>query len=163
MPTLVGEGPLAVASPDPGGVKRAQLWRESLAHALQRHVGFAMVDKRRSAGVVSSDNLVAGDVRDHTVLLLDDLIASGETMRRAAVALRLAGAREVLAFAAHGLFTGAAGEVLGDERLASIVVTESVPAFRLPATAAVRSKLVVASAAPLFARAISASHAAWPH
>lgn len=161
VPKLVGEGPLAVASPDPGGVKRAQLWRESLEHALQRHVGFAMVDKRRSAGVVSSDNLVAGDVRDNTVLLLDDLVASGETMRRAAAALRLAGAREVLAFAAHGLFTGQAGEVLGDDSIASIVVTDSVPAFRLPPAAAVRSKLVMASAAPLFARAVSASHAAW--
>ena len=51
-------------------------------------VGFAMVDKRRSAGLVSSANLVAGDVGGMTVLLLDDLIASGETMKRAAQALR---------------------------------------------------------------------------
>ena len=48
---LVGAAPLAVASPDPGGVKRAQLWRESLQEQLGRPVGFAMVDKRRSAGV----------------------------------------------------------------------------------------------------------------
>jgi len=161
VPKLVGEGPLAVASPDPGGVKRAQLWRESLEQALQRPVGFAMVDKRRSAGVVSSDNLVAGEVSNCTVLLLDDLIASGETMRRAAVALRHAGAREVLAFAAHGLFTGQAGEVLGDDSIASIVVTDSVPAFRLPAAATALGKLLVVSAAPLFARAISTTHAAW--
>jgi len=120
-----------------------------------------MVDKRRSAGVVSSDNLVAGEVSNCTVLLLDDLIASGETMRRAAVALRHAGAREVLAFAAHGLFTGQAGEVLGDDSIASIVVTDSVPAFRLPAAATALGKLLVVSAAPLFARAISTTHAAW--
>ena len=161
VPELADEGPLAVASPDPGGVKRAQLWRESLEHTLQRPVGFAMVDKRRSAGVVSSENLVAGDVNGSTVLLLDDLIASGETMRRAAVALRHAGAREVLAFSAHGLFTGQAGEVLGDDSIASIVVTDSVPPFRLPGTVAVRNKLRVVSAAPLFAWAVSATHAAW--
>jgi len=157
---LAVDHPLAVASPDPGGVKRAQLWRESLAQTLARPVGFAMVDKRRSAGVVSSEHLVAGDVDSLTVLLLDDLIASGDTMRRAAVALRLAGAREVLAFAAHGLFTGPAGEALADAGLAQIAVTDSVPPFRLSETGAVRSKLRVVSAAPLFAEAIRASHGA---
>lgn len=158
---LAGMGALAVASPDPGGVKRAQLWRESLEKRLLRSVGFAMVDKRRSAGVVSSDNLVAGEVGGMTVLLLDDLIASGDTMKRAAVALRQAGAREVLAFAAHGLFVGAAADMLGDDSISRIVVTDSVPPFRLPPHAAVRSKLRVVSAAPLFAQAISVSHAAW--
>ncbi|MDE2299317.1 MAG: ribose-phosphate pyrophosphokinase, partial [Burkholderiales bacterium] len=73
---LAGTGPLVVAAPDPGGVKRAQLWRESLVAQLARPVGFAMVDKRRSAGLVSSASLVAGDVVGATVLLLDDLIAS---------------------------------------------------------------------------------------
>jgi ribose-phosphate pyrophosphokinase len=158
---LAGEGALAVASPDPGGVKRAQLWRESLEQTQKRPVGFAMVDKRRSAGLVSSENLVAGEVDGSTVLLLDDLIASGDTMRRAAVALRRAGAREVLAFAAHGLFTGSAAELLGDDSLAAVIVTDSVPPFRLPASAAVRSKLRVLSAAPLFAQALKAAHEAW--
>lgn len=157
---LAGQSPLAVASPDPGGVKRAQLWRESLAQTLARPVGFAMVDKRRSAGVVSSEHLVAGDVDGLTVLLLDDLIASGDTMHRAAMALRQAGAREVLAFAAHGLFTGPARDVLADASLTQIVVTDSVPTFRLPEAGAVRSKLRVVSAAPMFAAAIRASHAA---
>jgi ribose-phosphate pyrophosphokinase len=158
---LVGHSTLAVASPDPGGVKRAQLWRESLEQSLKRPVGFAMVDKRRSAGVVSSENLVAGDVGGMTVLLLDDLIASGDTMRRAALALCQAGARKVVAFAAHGLFTGPAADVLENDSIAEIIITDSVPPFRLPATAPVRSKLRVASAVPLFAQAIAASHAAW--
>jgi ribose-phosphate pyrophosphokinase len=157
----LGEQAVAVASPDPGGVKRAQLWRESLALTLGRPVGFAMVDKRRSAGLVSSDNLVAGDVNGMTVMLLDDLIASGDTMRRAAVALRGAGARQVLAFAAHGLFVGSAAEVLRDESIGQVIITDSVPPFRLPAVHDVRKKLRVVSAAPLFAQAIRASHAAW--
>jgi len=158
---LVGKDALAVASPDPGGVKRAQLWRESLEKTFLRPVGFAMVDKRRSAGVVSSENLVAGDVAGMTVLLIDDLIASGDTMRRAAVALRRAGATEVVACAAHGLFTGPAADALADDSISRIVVTDSVPPFRLPLTSAVRGKLSFASAALLFALAIRASHRAW--
>lgn len=158
---LAGQEALVVASPDPGGVKRAQLWRESLEKTLSRPVGFAMVDKRRSAGVVSSDNLVAGDVAGTTVLLIDDLIASGDTMRRAALALRRADAREVLAFAAHGLFTGACNELLAADCIAKIIVTDSVPPFRLPPSGAVQRKLTRVSVAPLFARAIHASHGAW--
>ena len=158
---LVGSEALAVASPDPGGVKRAQLWRESLEKKLLRPIGFAMVDKRRSAGVVSSENLVAGDVGGMTVLLIDDLIASGDTMRRAAVALRRAGAREVVACAAHGLFTGPAADALADDSIASVFVTDSVPPFRLPLDSRVRRKLTIASAAPQFALAIEACHGAW--
>lgn len=158
---LAGGEALAVASPDPGGVKRAQLWREALETMLGRPVGFAMVDKRRSAGVVSSDKLVAGDVAGMTVLLLDDLIASGDTMKRAALALRQAGARQVVACAAHGLFTGCAADALADDSMAQIIVTDSVPSFRLPATAVVRNKLRVASVASLLAQPIQASHGAW--
>lgn len=158
---LTGDGPLAVASPDPGGVKRAQLWRESLGSALGRAVGFAMVDKRRSAGNVSSENLVAGDVDGMSVLLIDDLISSGDTVRRAAVALRKAGAREVVACVAHGLFTGSATEVLADDSISRIVVTDSVPPFRLPLASVVHKKLTIASAVPLFSMAINSCHAAW--
>lgn len=151
---------VAVASPDPGGVKRAQLWRESLEKCLGQPIGFAMLDKRRSAGVVTSENLVAGDVDGMTVFLIDDLIASGDTMRRGAVALAKAGAQKVVACAAHGLFTGAACEAMADDSIAHILLTDSVPPFRLPLSSAVRSKLTIASTAPLFATAIRASHGA---
>jgi ribose-phosphate pyrophosphokinase len=159
---LAGDGALAVASPDPGGVKRAQLWRESLAERLARPVGFAMVDKRRTGGLVSSANLVAGDIGGMTVLLLDDLIASGDTMKRAAQALRHAGAREVIACAAHGLFIEPAADVLADAAISQVLVTDSVPPFRLPATGAVSRKLRIVAAAPLFAQAIRECRDSWP-
>src|SRR5512137_2987851 len=65
---LAGDTPLAVASPDVGGVKRAQLWREALEESLQQPVGQAFIDKRRAAGVVSSGDVVAGDIAGATVL-----------------------------------------------------------------------------------------------
>ena len=162
VPAWVGDRPLAIASPDPGGVKRAQLWQASLEHRLARPVGFAMVDKRRSAGQVSSCGLVAGQVEGMAVLLIDDLIASGQTLRHAAQALRQAGAREVMACAAHGLFTGQAAEALADPSLARVLVTDSVPDLRLPATAQVRDKLRIVTVAQLFAQAVRACRDAWP-
>jgi ribose-phosphate pyrophosphokinase len=159
--TWAARGPIAVVSPDPGGVKRALLWQEHLQARLARPVGFAMIDKRRSAGVVSGANLVAGDVKDMTTLVFDDLIASGETMRRAAAALRSAGAREVVAVAAHGLFIAPAAEVLADAGIAQVAVTDSVPPFRLPPEGPAARKLLRVSAVPLFAQAIRGSHARW--
>jgi len=153
---LAARGPLAVASPDPGGVKRAQLWGEALQACIGAPVGFAMVDKRRSAGIVTSAGLVAGDVQDATVLLYDDLIASGETMRRAALALRGAGAASVIACAAHGLFVAPAAEVLRDDAIEQVWVSDSVPAFRIPQDDPLRAKLRVVSCAPLFAGALGA-------
>lgn len=158
---LAGDGRLAVASPDPGGVKRAQLWRESLIERLSVPVGFAFVDKRRSAGLVSSDNLVAGDVQGLSVLLLDDLIATGATMQRAAQALRHAGARDVIGCAAHGLFIEPAADVLADAAISRVLVTDSVPPFRLPVGGPVSRKLRVVSAVALFASAIRQCRDSW--
>lgn len=152
----IGDGPVAVVSPDPGGVKRAQLWRERLEARLARPVGFAMIDKRRSGGVVSGFDLVAGEVAGTTALLVDDLVASGSTMVRAARALRTAGARQVVAFAAHGLFVPPAAELLADPALAAVVVTDSVPAFRVPPDSPLAARLQVVSAAPALADAIAA-------
>ena len=156
---LLGNGPVAVVSPDPGGTKRAQVWREELETRLKRPVGFAMMDKRRSAGLVSGMQIVAGDVADATVLLFDDLIATGETLQRAAQALQRAGARRIIACAAHGLFVGAAGQALVGGAIDQVLVTDSVPAFRLPASA--RSLVKVVPCAALFAQAIRDSHASW--
>jgi ribose-phosphate pyrophosphokinase len=122
-----------------------------------------MIDKRRSAGVVSSANLVAGEVTGQSVLVFDDLIASGETMRRAAVALREHGARDVIAVAAHGLFIAPAAEVLADASITELGVSDSVPPFRLPADGETVRKLECISVAPLLTQAIRASHAAWIH
>lgn len=150
--TLPAGGPVVVASPDPGGVKRAQLFREMLENMTGRTVGSAFMEKRRSAGVVSG-NLLVGDVTDATVLVIDDMIASGGTMVRAAEACHASGARAVYALAAHGLFIGDADQALKDERIAKTVITDTIPPFRLNSDT-VRDHLDIISAAPLFADAI---------
>lgn len=160
---LAETGPVVVASPDPGGAKRAQLWREELESRLRRPVGFAMVDKRRSSGVVSSMHLVSGEVEGATVLLFDDIVATGTTMQRAAEAIRREGAARVYAFAAHGLFVPPAAQALGGDAIEQLVVTDSVPAFRLPPDSPLRKRLQIVSCVPLLAAAIRESHASWVH
>jgi len=147
---------LAVVSPDPGGVKRADLFREALEAVLGHPVGRGFVEKRRSAGVVSGD-LFVGDVEGATVLVIDDLISTGNTLLRAARAARKAGARRVIALVTHGLFMQGAAEVLSDPAIEQLVVTDAVPAFRL-GDHPVREKILMLAAAPLLAEAIRRLH-----
>jgi ribose-phosphate pyrophosphokinase len=150
---LLGGEPVVVASPDIGGVKRVQVWRERLEARWGRALGQAFVDKRRSAGVVSGGTIVAGHVAGCTVLLRDDLISTFGTIARATEALLAAGARRVLAFAAHGLFVGEAAAMLAANRVERVFVTDSVPPFRL-APGPARARVEVLASAALFAAAI---------
>lgn len=149
---------VAVVSPDAGGIKRSESFRLRLAAALGRPVAAAFAEKHRSEGVVSGE-LITGDVAGRCAIIVDDLIGAGTTIMRTAKACRRLGADPVYAAASHGLFVGEAPRMLADEALTGLVVTDSVPAFRLPA-GPVRDKLVVLSTAGLFAGAIERIHGA---
>lgn len=145
--------PLVVMSPDPGGVKRAQLFRETLKDRLGQHVGFGFMEKRRSAGVMTGGDVV-GDFDGKSVLIVDDMIGSGGTMIAAAGQCRKLGAVSVYAVAAHGLFVGDAAALFSGDLVDRVFVTDSVPPFRLPD--GVRTpRLEIVSIADEFAAALS--------
>ncbi|GAP65793.1 ribose-phosphate pyrophosphokinase [Mizugakiibacter sediminis] len=145
-----------VLSPDEGGIKRADAFREALARALRRPPAFGFMEKRRSGGVVSGETLFA-EARGRSVLIVDDLIGTGTTAQRAARAARAQGAAHVYVAAAHGLFLAGAGAVLADDALDRVAVCDTVPPFRLDPALAAR-KLDVVDASGLFAEAIRRMH-----
>ena len=153
---LLAEQEAVVVSPDAGGVKRAERFREALARALDRDVTSAFVEKYRSWGVVTGGTVVGG-VKDRAAVIIDDLISTGTTMARAAKACRELGATKVFAAAAHGLFVGEASRIVMDPALERVVTTDSVPPFRLDLMVA-KQKLVVLESAPLLAGAIKRIH-----
>lgn len=150
---LAGED-LAVISPDAGGMKRAELLRETLEGALGKPVGKGLAEKYRSAGVVSGD-LFVGNVKGRSALIVDDLISTGGTLLRTAQSARAAGARRVLALVTHGLFMPGAETVLADPAIDQVIVTDAVPPFRLTQAT---DKLVMLPCAPLLADAIRRLH-----
>jgi len=152
----LGEGDVVVVSPDAGGVKRADAFRQTLTRKLGRPVGAAFIEKYRSSGVVSG-GAVVGEVAGRTAILIDDLISSGTTLARAALACKALGATRVLAAATHGVFAGEAGEVLAGPALDELVVTDSIAPLRLPPRL-LESKVKVIETAPLFAEAIRRMH-----
>jgi ribose-phosphate pyrophosphokinase len=147
---------LCVVSPDTGGAKRAELFREALEVASGRHIGKAFVDKHRSAGIVSGD-LFIGDVACATALVIDDLISTGGTLLRAARAARKAGAARVLALVTHGLFMPGSSDMLADPAIERVIVTDTVPLFRLSA-GLLRDKVEILPAAPLLAETVIRLH-----
>ena len=103
LPELGNSAQIVVVSPDVGGIKRAERFREALARALKQEVPGAFVEKSRAKGAVSFGRLI-GDVRGSIVVILDDLISTGSTLVNAAKACKDKGATRVYAAASHGLF-----------------------------------------------------------
>lgn len=152
----LGHGDVVVVSPDSGGVKRAEAFREALAQRLGREVATAFMQKLRSEGVVSGDALV-GAVTGKTVIVLDDLISSGTTLMRAARACHAAGAARSYVAATHGLFAAAASQVVADAPCERVIVTSSVPPVRL-APELVTARLTILDISGLVAEAIRRLH-----
>jgi ribose-phosphate pyrophosphokinase len=153
---LKGADRLVVMSPDAGGVKRAEAFRQALGSAFGADIPLAFMEKTRSSGVVAGETVV-GEVGGATVVILDDLISTGTTMTRAAGACLERGAQQVFAAATHGLFVGDAEKVIADDALEKVIITDSVPPFRLD-DQLLRDKVVVLEAAHLFAEAIRRIH-----
>ncbi len=147
----LGTATLAVASPDVGGIKRAQLFREQLAARLGHDVDLVFIEKRRALGVVSGGQVI-GEVRGRAVIVLDDLCATGGTLIRAAAALRAAGASAVHVAVTHAPLPAGIAALEAADTIAGIWLTDSVGTTLHAGNASART--VVLPIAPLYAEAL---------
>lgn len=145
-------GRLAVASPDVGGIKRAQIFRELLAERVQWPVELIFAEKRRASGVVTSAGLVGNPAGQH-VIIIDDLCATGGTVLGAAAMCRSAGALAVHVGVTHAPLSEGLDNLIAAESITQIVTTDSVGDVHQP-TADPARKLVTLSIAPLFGQAL---------
>jgi len=67
------------------------------------------------------------ELENRTVMLVDDVIASGQTLVEAARLLHAAGAARVEAVATHGLYAPGAREALAAARIESVLATDAIP------------------------------------
>ncbi len=114
---------LVVVSPDVGGVVRARAMTKSIGG----DVGLAIIDKRRPEPNVSAVMHIIGDVKGKTCVLIDDLVDTAGTLCHAAEALKEHGAKRVIAYATHPVFSGPAIGNIINSKLDEVVVTNSIP------------------------------------
>ncbi|HEY6799386.1 MAG TPA: ribose-phosphate diphosphokinase [Agromyces sp.] len=137
---------LTVVSPDMGRVRVADIWSDKLGAPL------AIIHKRRDPLVPNQVSVheIVGDVAGRVCLLVDDLIDTGRTIVKAAEALKAAGATGVVVAATHAVFSSPAVELLQEDCIDSVVVTDTLP---IPESKR-WDRLTVLPIAPLLARAI---------
>ncbi len=141
-----------VVSPDTGGIKRAEIFREALVRHIGRQVTSVFMEKKRSAGVVSGEAIV-GDVQNKNAIIIDDLISTGGTIVRTANACKKKGCNKVYAAATHGVFSHESGQLFNCEWLEKIVITNTIPSSRFIGENT-NSKLVSVDISSLLAKVI---------
>lgn len=144
-----GGSDVVIVSPDAGGVERAR------AYAKRLKAGLGIIDKRREAANVSEVMNIIGDVKDKTVIVVDDMIDTAGTLTNAAEALRDAGATRVVACASHAVLSGPAIDRIENSPLEEVVVTNSIPASEAGAAC---SKIKQLSVARLLGEAVKRIH-----
>ncbi len=148
----IGDTVDSIVAPDLGGVKATRVFVDAYADLSHASLPMAVMDKRRSEGIVSGSGLV-GTVGDH-VLIVDDMIGSGTTLCRAASACIEAGATRVSVGATHGLFQEGAPRLFEQAGIDAIVVTDTVAIDRLSLAAASRERIITIGCAPLLAECL---------
>jgi ribose-phosphate pyrophosphokinase len=136
---------LVVVSPDVGGVVRAR------ALAKQLGCDLAIIDKRRPAANVSEVMHVIGEIDGRNCVVMDDMIDTAGTLVKAAEVLKERGARSVLAYCTHPVFSGPAIERIRASQLDEVVISNTIP---LGEAAKACAKIRQLSVAFLFAETI---------
>jgi ribose-phosphate pyrophosphokinase len=140
---------LVIVSPDVGGVERAR------AFAKRLNAQIAIIDKRRDRPNSSEVMHIVGNVKDCTVVLLDDMVDTAGTLAKAAVALAEQGAKKIHACATHPVLSGSALDSIMKSPMDQLVVTDTIP---IEDKARICPKIKVLSVAPLLGEAIRRIH-----
>jgi ribose-phosphate pyrophosphokinase len=131
------------ASPDAGGTRRANTYAKALG------TGLVICYKQRIRPNEVGTIQLIGDVTGKDVILLDDIIDTGNTICKAAKVIKDGGANSVRAMITHPLLTGNSYQNVLNSELEELLVTDSIP-LKMQS-----SKISVLSTAQTFAEVIT--------
>lgn len=137
---------LMFASPDAGSAKRAR------SYAQYFEAGFVLCDKFRTKANEVAEMTLIGDVEGKNVIIVDDIIDTGNTLCNAANLIKAKGAKSVRAFITHPVLSGDAYENIENSALEELVVTDTIPLKKQS------NKIKVLSVANIFSKAIRHAH-----
>jgi len=109
---------LVVVAPDAGAAPRTKAFLKHLERAQEESVdkqsySFAILSKERpKAGEVGSMHLI-GEVEGKNIIIVDDIIDTGGTLCKAAEVLKQNGAKNMMCYGTHGIFTKGTADLCG--------------------------------------------------
>ncbi len=112
---------LIFASPDTGGTRRAGVYAKTM------DTSFVICYKQRNKPNEVGKMQLIGDVTGKDVILLDDIIDTGNTICKAANMMMDHGAASVRAVITHPLLTGCAYEMVEESALKQLIVSNTIP------------------------------------
>jgi len=143
---------VVVVSPDVGGTARAR----EFAGRLKKPI--AIIDKYRSSFDDVEIMHIVGEVKDKTVIIVDDIIDTATSIIKGSQALLSAGAEEIYICATHPVFANPALERIKksfqDSLFKEVVVTNTIPVNNEKKFSGIK----VLSVAEIFAEAIGRIH-----
>jgi ribose-phosphate pyrophosphokinase len=140
--TSLGLDNLCIAAPDVGSTKRARFY------AQQFNCDMVICDKYRKRHNEIAEMTLIGDVTGKNVILVDDIIDTGNTLCKASDIIKAKGAKSVRAMCTHPVLSGPAIDNIAKSSLVEIAVTDSIPLKNT------HEKIKVISVADLFSSAI---------
>ena len=136
-----------VVSPDIGSVDRARSFAKRL------DLGLVIVDKRRPRPNMAEVFNIIGKVEGMDCLIFDDMIDTAGTLTSVCDAIKKAGAKKIIAFATHGVFSRDAIDKINNSDISEVVVTDTIP-FDYSKS----SKIKAITVAKLLAESIKRNH-----
>jgi ribose-phosphate pyrophosphokinase len=140
---------LVVVSPDVGGIAMAR------SYAQQLNASIAFIDKRRIEHNESEVMHVIGNVKDKTVLIIDDIVDTAGSISKAAKRLKELNCGPIHVACTHALLSGPAIDRVSSIELEEFVVSDTIP---LHNQAKESGLFTVLSMAKVFGEAIRRIH-----
>ena len=112
-----------VVSPDSGGIKRA----EEFAKFLRLDAIALKKARDRSTGEVYIDEKLDSSIVDRDVILVDDMISSGDSIIKACKVLKKNRSGKIYVMCAHALLIGDAIQKIKASGVEEIIATNSIP------------------------------------
>ena len=115
---------LMFASPDTGGTRRANMYAKTFG------TGFAICYKQRSKPNVVDRMELIGDVAGKNVILVDDILDTGNTLIKAADLILANGAKSVRGMISHPVLSGNAIDRIEQSNMEELIVSDTIPLSR---------------------------------
>ena len=135
---------LAIASPDMGGAKRANIYAKYL------HCPVIICHKTRAKANVVDTITAIGDVEGKNIIIVDDMADTAGTLCKAANVLKDLGAKSVRACITHPILSGPAYERIAESQLEELIGSNTLGLSDDPAKD--KSKITVVPLEETFAK-----------